>query len=129
MPIEKLSNNFNHGCAAITKKLNELIDAYNTRELDRSEQMARVIDDLMEHTSRIGELEYKLESLTEESSDGDEIPINCPWCNSVPVLTYPNDKSCTRWFHVQCCFSSCYNKSNFIGQTKQEAVSAWNKRT
>lgn len=166
MPIEKLpetqimfeKQNFfsEHMANKIVKlydKLNELIDAFNTREQDRSEQMARLVDkikdidndqnsisreqttygtELCNHTFRLNALELKLENATQPKEEN--TILGCPWCNELPhisegysiLLSHPPKFN----YIIQCINKNCLinPKLAFSFNNMKEAIKAWNAR-
>lgn len=149
MPIEKIPNCFFEYPLAINTamligdKINELIDFINTREQDRSEQMARVIskiDDLKEeqesmHRVHDIHMDRTVDTMTDhririeklernETQPKEEEILACPFCGSSDIEFYNFGQGCDSW-RASClnCDTFCQNK-----QTKQEAIEAWNKR-
>lgn len=119
MPIEKLSftvpNDWtlNDQTNYLQKKLNELIDAYNTHEQYISEHLPRVF-------GRLTALENAPQPKEEEICQ-----INpCPWCGSYDIKFIDfgfNNPS----FRGECMNCQSHNAPS---KTKQEAINAWNKR-
>lgn len=124
MPIEKLGdvtkqlNRYNDAvdiCITFTNKINELIDFINTREQDRSEQMGRLV-------SRIVDLEMESRMQPKE----DESILGCPFCQTKPEIVFLHNSL----HRVKClnCYQNNRTTVECYGDTKQEAISAWNKR-
>lgn len=159
MPIEKLSftvpNDWtlNDQTNYLQKKLNELIDAYNTREQDRSEQMARIIDKQAQFEKKVIEqftdffemfdevakeyssMQRGIEILHEKfyeiidsnsaTQPKEEEPelLTCPFCHKEKYMEVLERNNGK--FCVRClpCRARGSEKD-----TKQEAISAWNSR-
>lgn len=158
MPIEKLGdvtkqlncyNDASDICITFTNKINELIDAYNTREQDRSEQMARIIvrfermerEVVLYHKALIS-LKHKFEDAEydknatqpkeEERStlgqffhdmkkeeESNDIS-DCPFCDDFCYLIEGEGR-----YYIEC--KKCMVSSRYFSDDK-EAIRFWNRR-
>ena len=197
MPIEKLEIKTEYDYdrdkhvvdfqyVTVLNKINELISAFNTREQDRSEQMSRLVQrivdlemetrmhvetldnysdrfqkletilntprfvpadavtpetiqrwkKLLEENSKrspLGEFFHELREAEAQPKD-EELEIKgCPWCGIIPEVKHQihcTDIGEIDFYHVICENVDCYMQPCTPDEfeTKQEAVSAWNKR-
>lgn len=139
----------------VMDKINELIDFINTRDQDRSEQMARMIDRVtniesnhegfkestihqvncllknikeLENATKPKEQEPQRSTLGQffhDMKQEEESLLNCPFCNHESKV-----RNLDWAWEVLCENENCpvSPQLNDYYKTKQEAVSAWNKR-
>lgn len=143
MPIEKLEIKkglhevYCSDKRELTVKLNELIDFINTREQDRSEQMARLIDrvnKLDKNMNRVIDYscahENRLNSLEKATQPMEEKPeINECHTDACEVMGWSFMSDQNEWitmYKVDCI--CCGLRPGTLYKTKQEAITAWNSR-
>lgn len=71
---------------AVRKRVKDLENSFNTREQDKSEQMARFVDTMTEHRERI----EKLEKTNVAQPKDEELEMHtCPLLNILKMLSCP----------------------------------------
>ncbi len=144
MKIEKLVF-FDDGTpiGTICNKINELIDAFNLTEYNRSEQMARIIKRLCklekEAGGAIGCLDRaneNMQKLLDSINDGslgikeekDNDILSCPFCCCIGKVSF-NKQRQSEQYNVLCPDVNCkVNPITNYFETKEEAIDAWNQR-
>jgi Restriction alleviation protein Lar len=108
----------------VFNKINELIDAFNENEKNRSEQMARFVDKINSVENQIGRVIKDMRAKEEEKEPA---ILPCPWCNNAPEVAYSIYEET---YTIQCRHFDCIACPQLHAElyTKQEAIDAWNKR-
>ena len=102
----------------LREKINELIDSVNENEKNRSEQMARIVDQLHSFQNRMADIEFELNN--PEKKEPKILP--CPFCLYDEIKIKTDDEG----YHFVDC-GSCLAQGPVIYEV-EDAIKAWNLR-